>query len=206
MMRIIGGYSVLALLLSAQGIAAPASDIADAAMNRNRDAVRSLLQKKVDVNAPQLDGTTALHWAVRADDLEIAELLIRAGANAAAANREGVMPMQVAALNGSAAMIEKLIKAGANPNAPLSKFGDTALMLAARTGKTDAIKVLADNGAQVNAVERYSLDLVVAEREQGSVAADQIAIDADGIDEGDDGGIFNHTELAPLKVVDLEAE
>src|SRR2546428_10884496 len=155
MMRIIGGYSVLALLLSARGIAAPASDIADAAMNRNRDAVKALLQKKVDVNAPQLDGTTALHWAVRADDLETADLLIRAGANVGAANREGVMPMQLAAVNGSAAMIEKLIKAGAIPNAPLSKFGDTTLMLAARTGKTDAIKVLADNGAQVNAVETW---------------------------------------------------
>ncbi len=51
-------------------------------------------------------------------------------------------PLQLAALNGSAAMIEKLIKAGADPNAPLTASGDTALMMAARTGKTDAIKVL----------------------------------------------------------------
>src|SRR5262249_49352520 len=153
--RVIASFWIFALLLSGQSIAAPASDIADAVVNRNKDAVRSLLQKKEDVNAPQLDGTTALHWAVRADDLEIADLLIRAGANVAAVNREGVIPMQLAALNGSAIMIEKLIKAGANPNAPLSKFGDTALMLAARTGKGDAIKVLADNGAQVNAVETW---------------------------------------------------
>src|SRR5207244_7923664 len=130
-----GGCCVLTLLLCSQSIAAPSSDLADAAMNKNKDAVRSLLQKKTDVNAPQVDGTTALHWAVRADDLETADLLIRAGANASAANREGVMPMQLAAINGSAAMMEKLIKAGADPNAALSKFGDTALMLAARTGK-----------------------------------------------------------------------
>ena len=52
-------------------------------------------------------------------------------------------------------MIEKLIKAGANPNASLSKFGDTALMLAARTGKVDAVKLLVDNGAQVNAIETW---------------------------------------------------
>src|SRR2546427_575916 len=176
--RAIGLYWILPLLLSAQGLAAPASDLADAAMNRNRDAVRALLQKKVDVNAPQLDGTTALHWAVRADDLEVADLLIRAGANVAAANREGVMPMQLAALNGSAAMIEKLIKAGAIPNAPLSKFGDTTLMLAARTGKTDAIKVLADNGAQVNAVETWggttALMWAVSERHLDAV---QLLID-----------------------------
>src|SRR5262245_52188570 len=165
--RVIVGCFVLALL-SAQSLAAASSDIADAAMNRNRNAVRSLLQKKADVNAPQVDGTTALHWAVRADDLETVDLLIRAGANVSAANREGVTPMQLAAINGTAPMIEKLIKAGVDPNASLSKFGDTALMLAARTGKTNAVKVLADNGAKVNAVETWGgttpLMWAVAER------------------------------------------
>ena len=153
--RVIGGCFVWALLLSAQSLVAASSDIADAVMNGNKEAVRSLLQKKADVNAAQIDGTTALHWAVRADDLETADLLIRAGAHVSVANREGVTPLQLAATNGNAAMIGKLIKAGANPNASLSKFGDTALMLAARTGKTDAVKVLLDNGAQVNAIETW---------------------------------------------------
>src|SRR5215468_10170901 len=122
--RVIGGCFVMALL-SAQGLTAAGSDIADATMNRNKDAVRSLLQKKVDVNAPQVDGTTALHWAVREDDLETTDLLIRAGANVSAANREGVTPMRIAATNGSAPMLARLIKAGADPNASMSKFGDT---------------------------------------------------------------------------------
>ena len=30
--------------------------------------------------SPQVDGTTALHWAVERDDLDMADLLIRAGA------------------------------------------------------------------------------------------------------------------------------
>jgi len=153
--RVARGCYVLALMLFAQTFAAASSDIADAAMNRNKDAVRSLLQKKVDVNSTQVDGTTALHWAVRAADLETADLLIRAGANVSIANRDGVTPMQLAAVNGTAPMIDKLIKAGANPNAPLSKFGDTALMLAARTGKIDGIKLLLDNGGQVNAIETW---------------------------------------------------
>jgi len=153
--RVIGVCGVLALLLSTQSFAASSSDLADAAMSRNKDVVRSLLQKKVDVNAPQVDGTTALHWAVRADDVETADLLIRAGANVSAENREGVTPMRLAATNGNASMIERLIKGGANPNASLSKFGDTPLMLAARTGKVDAVKVLLDNGAQVNAIETW---------------------------------------------------
>ena len=147
--------SAILVLSVATARAAGSADLADAAMHGNKDAVRSLLQKKVDVNATQVDGTTALHWAVRADDLETADLLIRAGANVSAANREGVVPMQLAAINGSAAMIARLIKAGANPNASLSKFNDTALMFAARTGKPDAIKALLDNGAQVNTVETW---------------------------------------------------
>ena len=55
------------------------------------------------------------------NDLELADLLIRAGANVSAANREGVTPMQLAAINGNAAMIAELIKAGADPNAPLTQ-------------------------------------------------------------------------------------
>ena len=86
---------------------------------------------------PQVDGTTALHWAVRSDDLETADLLIRAGANVSAANREGVTPMQLAATERQRAHDRKTHqRPEPNPNAPLSKFGDTALMLAARTGRT----------------------------------------------------------------------
>ncbi|PYS47539.1 MAG: hypothetical protein DMG13_27625 [Acidobacteria bacterium] len=92
----------------ATSFAAPASDVADAAMNKNVQAVRSLLQQKADVNAPQTDGTTALHWAARWDDLEMAGALIRDGANAQAANRDGATPMFLATVNGSAAMIETL--------------------------------------------------------------------------------------------------
>jgi ankyrin repeat protein len=149
------------------------SPIADAAQNQNREALRSLLRQKADVNAPQLDGTTALHWAVRLNDLETADVLIRAGANVNATNRDGATPLQLAALNGSAAMIEKLVKAGADPNAPLSSSGDTALMLAARTGTTDAIKVLLETGGNVNAKESWGgttpLMSAVAERHPAAV-------------------------------------
>jgi ankyrin repeat protein len=153
-MRLVLGCCVLALL-SVVEVSAAGSELADAAMKRNRVAVRSLLQRKADVNAPQIDGTTALHWAVRLDDLETVELLVRAGANVSVANRAGATPMQLAALNGNAAMIDTLVKAGADPNLPLTQYGDTALMMASRTGKTDAISVLLDNGAKVNTKESW---------------------------------------------------
>ena len=147
--------SSMVMALSVVALHAAGSDVADAVMKSDIQTVRSLIQQKADVNSPQIDGTTALHWAARLDNLEAADMLVRAGARVSAANRVGVTPLQIAALNGSAAMIEKLVKAGADPNAPMTKEGDTALMMAARNGKTDAIRVLLDNGASVNTKETW---------------------------------------------------
>src|ERR1039458_317311 len=142
-------FGCVLILLSVTSLQAD-SRLADAAQAQENATVRSLLQQKVDVNEPQPDGTTALHWAVREDDLETADLLIRAGANVKAANRFGATPLSLAATNGNAAMIEKLLKASEDANAVVSESGDTVLMLAARTGKPDAVAMLLDHGADVN--------------------------------------------------------
>jgi len=136
--------------------AAPAiatdSPVADAAMNGDRSTVRSLLEKKADVNAPQADGATALQWAAYRDDLELADLLISAGANPKIPNREGATAMQLAALHGSAAMLEKLLDAGADVNGR-GLQGETLLMLSARNGSLEALNLLLKRGADVNAKE-----------------------------------------------------
>jgi uncharacterized protein len=143
------------VFVGASAAHAATSEIADAAMRGNREAVRAALARHTDVNAAQVDGTTALHWAVERDDVELAELLLTAGARVSARTREGVMPLQLAAINGSAAMLGRLIKSGADPNGRLTPAGDTALMLAARTGKTDAVRLLIEAGANVNAIENW---------------------------------------------------
>jgi uncharacterized protein len=147
--------SLVAFLLASGLSAAAPSAVADAAMRGDKAAVRALIEKKSDVNAAQIDGTTALHWAVRADDLELTEMLLKAGAQPSAANQSGATPMLLSAMNGNAAILERLIQAGADPNAPLSQTGDTALMIAARSGQLDAVRALVDHGAKVNAKESW---------------------------------------------------
>ena len=61
-------------------------------------------------------------------------MLLRAGAKAKAPNRYGVPPMTLAATNGSATVIDALLKAGADPNTATAE-GEPVMMTAARTGR-----------------------------------------------------------------------
>lgn len=146
---------VFSILISGAIGATPKAEVADAAQRGDKATVRALILKKVDVNAPQIDGTTALHWAVQANDPELTDLLLKSGAKVSAATVAGSTPLQLAALNGNAVILERLIKAGADPNVSLTRSGDTALMIAARTGKVDAVRVLLERGAKVNAQETW---------------------------------------------------
>ena len=147
--RMIAGF-LFGILLPAVSYAA-ASDVADAAMKNDHAAVRALLAKKADVNAPQTDGTTALHWAVHHEDVALVDDLLRARANATAANREGATPFYLASLAGNGTIIDKLLKQGVDVNGTFLHHGETALMFAARSGRPDAVKLLLEAGAQFDA-------------------------------------------------------
>lgn len=144
----------------AVGWAAPsaAADVdtrlAEAARRGDAAAVRRLmLQPGIDVNAPSADGTPALHWMVRVNDVETAAALIRAGANVRAPNRYGVLPLSLAAQNANAAMIRLLVESGADANAP-DAAGETPLIAATSVGSLDAVRALVDAGAVVDAKDK----------------------------------------------------
>jgi ankyrin repeat protein len=140
------------LVLLSVGVLAADVDapLADAAEKMDRVAIRALLQSKADVNAPQIDGMTALHWAAYKDDAETVQLLVKAGANVKAANRYGITPLALAITNGNAEMVDLFLKSGADPNGALPG-GETALMTAARVGNLASVKALIARGATVDA-------------------------------------------------------
>jgi uncharacterized protein len=148
------GTCALVLIMAAATAARAADDpaLVRAARTGDAKAVAALLQQKADVNAPAIDGTTALHWAVRADDLTTVDTLIRAGAQVKTASRHGVTPLYIAADQGNAAMIRRLITAGADANGT-DISGETVLMAAVRSGSGDAVRALLDAGALVNTAE-----------------------------------------------------
>jgi uncharacterized protein len=141
----------IAIALAVPTVAAAAdATLADAVERKDWPGARALVKQRADVNAPQPDGATALHWAAFHDDREMAALLVKAGAKVSTANRYGITPLSLACTNGSAAMIDLLVKAGADPNAPLPG-GETPLMTAARTGRIAAVKALLSAGASADA-------------------------------------------------------
>jgi ankyrin repeat protein len=144
--------ALVVLCSSVLCFAASRSDVADAVMNGNRAALQSLLQQKADVNAPQVDGATALHWAVYRNDVDIARLLIQAGAKVDTANREGITPLFMASLYGNTDMLSTLLTAGADAKQK-GPHGETMVMLAARNGSPESVKLLLQEGADVNARE-----------------------------------------------------
>ena len=149
-MRRLSACVLAALLLVVRvETAAPSSALADAAEHIDRAKVRALLKQRAQIDAPQADGMTALHWAVHHDDNDMAASLIRAGANVRAETRYGVTPLSLACTNGNATLVALLLKSGADPNAALPG-GETPLMTAARTGTLAVVGALLAAGADAN--------------------------------------------------------
>ena len=154
-------------------LALASASLVDAVKSGDKAAAVVLIGQRADVNAPEVDGTTPLHWAVHHGDLELTQRLIRAGAKVNVKNQFGSTPMAEAAILGRADLLETLLKAGADVESP-NADGQTALMVVARTGRADAARLLLKYGAKVNAVERWrgqtALMWAVAQKQPAMVA------------------------------------
>jgi ankyrin repeat protein len=140
------------LLFALAAFASTDLRLLDAVKRRDHQAVTALLQTKLDVNAAQPDGATALAWAAYLDDTEIAEKLLAAGAKPNTADEYGETPLTLACANGDAMLAGKLLAAGADANAARWD-GETAVMIAAGVGSVDIVNLLAARGANLNAAE-----------------------------------------------------
>ena len=97
-----------------------------------------------------------LHRAASAGEVDVIPVLVRAGADVNATNKDGATPLHRAASAGEVDVIPVLVQAGADVNARGGNGGFTPLHLAAHNGNLEAISVLIQAGADVNVTDKYN--------------------------------------------------
>ena len=153
-MSTVRGVGLLAGIALAALSAAAGADLVTAARSDDRSAALAELERGADAKARSADGTTALHWAIYHDDVELVARLLAAGADPNVANDYGATPLGEAAVAANTAVIEKLLAAGADANG-IGKDGETPLMVLARSSNVEAARLLIQGGADVNAAEAW---------------------------------------------------
>jgi ankyrin repeat protein len=168
------------LLALVPAIVAGAGDetaVADAVMHRDVTSLRALLARKADVNSPQPDGSTALHWAAYWNDVTAADLLLKAGAAPAPATRLGATPLFLAVQSGTPAMVSRLLEAGADVNAP---FLETVKLLLDAKANVNAQETLRETTAVSWAAEENHAEVVALLLSRGAdpAAASKVTVAA----------------------------
>jgi len=148
--RRVAGACISLCVLSA-GLDASATDLLDAARRNDGPAATRLLRAGANPGARAPSGESALQWAAHHDNAALVRALLAAGARPGA-NHYGETDLQSACVHGGADTIGLLLAAGADPQAA-GPSGVPPLLLAAKSGRADAVRLLLELGASVASTE-----------------------------------------------------
>jgi ankyrin repeat protein len=157
----------LAVLISACAVAfAPAlsaqtrtTPLHQSVLSNDRAAVQQLIRTGADVNAANRYGVTALLVAAQRGHAELVDLLLKSGARVKTAEAtlpEGQTLLMHAARTGNVAAMKALIAAGSSIDARETRTGTTAVIWAAAGNRADAVRVLAEAGADLNVLSKVT--------------------------------------------------
>ncbi len=122
-----------------------------AAYTDDRVMVRLLIQAGADLNSEtRLGALTPLFIAAKRGNAAILRLMLEAGADANSSNAQRTTPLMLAAASGITAAVQVLVDHSADVNATESAYGQTAAMFAAALNRSDVIRLLAANGANLD--------------------------------------------------------
>ena len=137
------------------------------AVTRNDiDAVKKFLETE-NVNKVMFTKNTAIHRAAYKGFSEVAELLLKKGADLEKYNSVGLTPLHAAAANNNTEVTTILIKYGAHVDVLTATMGMTSLHIGVQARHFEICEVLLKKGANPNIKDekgRTPLDIAIAER------------------------------------------
>jgi ankyrin len=174
---------------------------------RKTDVVTLLLAKGADAKTRNKNGETALlrvaQYAQGKESLDLADQLLKSGADPNAATNDGRTPLINAIGSGNKAMVEKLLAAGGDINA---RSTNTTALIAAG-GRIELLKLLLEHKADPNLTTdngQTALEQVVR---LGNVEAARLLLDAgakvDAGLSGRDGPLHNAASMGNYDLVQL---
>ena len=168
--------------------------------------VMVLLGRGADVNAANMDGSTALHFSASAGHRRVAELLLEHGAAVDAKDNAGTTALHGAAEEGLLAVVELLLEHGADVDAKDIR-GYTVLVWATQFGRLAVVELLLEHGAAVDAKDNDGWTALIWAAQNGHLAvaqqllekgADVDAKDNDGFTALYVGALESHLEIVEL--------
>lgn len=130
--------------------------------------LKTLLDRKLNVNMPDAEGDTPLHYALGVGRADVVALLLEKGAQVNMPNQEGTTPLMLAAGDNHSVNTRAFLDRDAEVNAQNNK-GETALMFAARNGRLDNVRLLLSEGANVNLKDKQgNTALQIAQKSPGA--------------------------------------
>ena len=122
-------------------------------------------------------GLTALHLAAFYGRSEVMKLLLEAGADKDAAQRNGMTALHAAAFHGDTDVVKLLLKAGADKDA-VNAFGMTALKLAAGKAHSEVVKLLLQACADKDAVNDFGMTALHSAARKGHSEVVKLLLEA----------------------------
>jgi ankyrin repeat protein len=139
-----------------------------AVSHQDHEAVKALLKTGAKVNVQDQDGVSALWLACELGDAAIIASLLDAGANPRLARSDGATALHVCARFGPVATLQRMAQ---GPVDRADARGQTPLMWAASSGRTEAVDVLLKAGASVKSVSKAGFSPLLFAVKAGSSAA-----------------------------------